>query len=93
METLKCLATLSLAVALLVGPTAAQTAASGAIDGPNQLSNTAFPADGAPVVNAAGGWREGRATFYDAPDYFQQVRMWFPTYFHRLLDHGFGENL
>ena len=64
---------LALAVALLLGPVAAQTSVIGAIDGPDQLANTAFSADDAPVVDATGGWREGRATFYDAPEYFQEV--------------------
>ena len=91
METSRCLATLSLAVVLLVGPVAAQTTANGMIDGPDQLSNTAFSADRAPVVDNTGGWREGRATFYDAPDYFQQVRLrivkTFLSFLFLILDH------
>ena len=89
MVTHRSLAFVSLAAALLAGPVIAQTAATGAIDGPSQLSNTAFSADNAPVVDASGGWREGRATFYDAPDYFQQVRMYSAGLWtsYTLLDH------
>lgn len=73
MDSPKQVAVVSLAIALLIGAAAAQTPAIGPISGPSQLSNTAFSANGAPVVDVAGGWREGRATFYDAPEYFQQV--------------------
>jgi len=40
----------------------------------SQALNTAFSADNASLVpDSTGGWREGRATFYDAPAYFQKV--------------------
>lgn len=56
----------------LLGAAVAQGPAPGPQTGPAQTPNTAFSANNAPVVGA-GGWREGRATFYDAPDYFTQV--------------------
>ena len=59
---------LALCAAICLGLAAAQSPASG----PAQVPNTAFSANNAPVVGP-GGWREGRATFYDAPTYFQEA--------------------
>ena len=59
---------LVLCAALCLGVAAAQ----GPAAGPAQVPNTAFSANNAPVVGP-GGWREGRATFYDAPTYFQEA--------------------
>lgn len=68
------------AVSCLLAGVVCQGPASGPISGASQTPNTAFSANNAPVV-APGGWREGRATFYDAPTYFQQVRAGAPPFF------------
>lgn len=76
-----------LASCLLLGLVTAQNQARGPITGPDQSPNVAFNANNAPQVGSSGGWREGRATFYDAPDYFQQVgAVTLQARFYRCLD-------
>lgn len=61
-----------IALLVCIASAGAQGPAAGPSTGAAQTPNTAFSANNAPVV-APGGWREGRATFYDAPDYFTQA--------------------
>jgi len=57
---------------MLLGMAAGQPTSS--MGSTTQVANTAFSADNAPLVpDLSGGWREGRATFYDAPQYFQEA--------------------
>jgi cullin-associated NEDD8-dissociated protein 1 len=67
---------LGIALAAAQAPEAAPEAAPGQVfgpaSGPEQAPNTAFSANDAPIV-APGGWREGRATFYNAPKYFTDI--------------------
>ena len=63
---------LVLAFGMLLASLASGQSANGPAS--SQVANTAFSADNAPLVpDLSGGWREGRATFYDAPQYFQEV--------------------
>lgn len=58
---------------MLLSFTSAQPAATPGLPS-TQMPNTAFSADGAPrVPDSTGDWREGRATFYGAPRYFQEA--------------------